>query len=35
MGNSCKAEFKFTNEIDKTASGKFRYIVSKKAEPWL
>ncbi len=33
MGNSCKVEFKFVNEIEKTPSGKYRYIISKKAEP--
>jgi phenylacetate-CoA ligase len=34
MGNSCKVEFEFVNEIKKTSSGKYRYIISKKAEPW-
>jgi phenylacetate-CoA ligase len=33
MGNSCKIEFKFVNDIKKTLSGKYRYVISKKAEP--
>lgn len=32
MGKDCRVEFEFVNDIDPTASGKYRYTVSKVSE---
>ena len=31
MGQDCKIEYKFVNDIAPTASGKYRYTISKIA----
>ncbi len=34
MGKSCQVKFKFVDDIEKTSSGKYKYVISKVAKAW-